>query len=257
MAQDLDDVSELNVSSLASNEEDPSEIIRRNERFYLPDDTMVIFKVENQLYKVHRYFFIRESAVFASMFTDCPPPGNGQDGDTDDKPIYLPSTTCCEFEALLEFLYYGMFKFKTLKKVNSVESVMIHSNSKGAVRDRNISRQKMEEKEEEEIFHLFAIADRYAFDNITKQLVAIIDANEVDIDPVRKLLIGSRHHDFRHWVPPAFDEIVKRSKALTVDEMRNLGYERLGEICSARESFLRNSCYEPSKETLSDVFYHA
>jgi hypothetical protein len=41
------------------------------------------------------------------MFADCPPPSDGQDGDTDEKPLYLPFTTCGEFEALLEFLYYG------------------------------------------------------------------------------------------------------------------------------------------------------
>jgi hypothetical protein len=145
-----------------------------------------------------------------------------------------------------------MFKFKIFKKVDSVGTVIVYKG--GRWRDVNVTRQKFEEKEEQEIFHLFAIADRYAFDNITKQLVATIDANDVDFDPVRRLLIGSKHDDLRHWVLPAFEEIVKRSKGLTVDEMRKLGYERLEEIYTARECFLRNSSFE---STLSEAFYRA
>jgi hypothetical protein len=109
-----------------------------------------------------------------------------------------------------------MFKFKNLKAVNSVATVIVHpSNVKLRPREVDVNRQKLEEKEEKEILHLFAVADRYAFDNIRKHLITVIDANEVDFDPVRKLLMGSEHNDLRHWVMPAFKEIVKRSKGLT------------------------------------------
>ena len=151
-----------------------------------------------------------------------------------------------------------MFKFKNLPTVNSVATVTVHpSNSKLRPRDVNINRQKLGEKEEEEILRLFAIADRYAFDSIRKHLVAIIDVNEVDFDPIQKLLIGSEHDDLRHWVIPAFQEIVKRSKGLTVDEMSKLGYERLAVIFTARERFLKEPHFEPSNEILSTAFYHA
>ena len=151
-----------------------------------------------------------------------------------------------------------MFKFKNLKTVNSIVTVIAHPSSvKLRPREIDINRQKLEEKEEKEIFHLFAIADRYAFDNIRKHLVTVIDANEVDFDPVRKLLVGSKHDDLRHWVMPAFQEIVKRWKGLTVDEMGELGYERLATIFTARERFLKNPYFDPSTVTLSKAFYHA
>jgi hypothetical protein len=151
-----------------------------------------------------------------------------------------------------------MFKFKNLKTVNSVATVIVHpSNVKLRPREVDVNRQKLEEKEEKEIFHLFAVADRYAFDNIRKHLVTVIDANEVEFDPVRKLLIGSEHNDLRHWVMPAFKAIVKRSKGLTVDEMSEMGYERLAAIFTARERFLKDPYFEPSSVTLSQAFYHA
>lgn len=150
-----------------------------------------------------------------------------------------------------------MFKFKNLKTVNSVAAVIVHpSNVKLRPRDVNVNRQKLEEKEEEKMFHLFAVADRFAFDSIRKHLVAVIDANDVDFDPVRKLLIGSEHDDLRHWVMPAFQDIVKRSRGLTVDEMRELGYERLAAIFTARERFFKDPYFEPSSVTLSQAFYH-
>ena len=101
--------------------------------------------------------------------------------------------------------------------------------------------------EEEKIFHLLDIADRYEFDSIRKQLVAIIDANEVHIDPIRKILIGCEHDDARHWVEPTFQEIVFRSDSLTEDEMHSLGFGRVAEICTAREQkFRANLGFNPS-----------
>lgn len=61
-------------------------------------------QVEDQLFKVHRYFLSRESQVFHWMFA-CPPRGDGQEGDSDDKPIRLPNVTPKEFESLLDFFY--------------------------------------------------------------------------------------------------------------------------------------------------------
>jgi len=171
--------------------------------------------------------------------------------------IYLKQCMHAEIN-LLWFIANRMFKFKNLTTVNSIATVTVHPhNSKLRPRDVSINRQKLEGKEEEEILRLFAIADRYAFDNIRKHLVAIIDVNEVDFDPVQKLLIGSEHDDLRHWIIPAFQEIVKRSKGLTVDEMSKLGYERLAVIFTARERFLKDPHFEPYNETLSKAFYHA
>ncbi|GBE83340.1 hypothetical protein SCP_0503880 [Sparassis crispa] len=75
-------------------------------KYYLEDD-LVIFVVENHLFKVHRYFLVRESDFFRTMF-ELPPGETPAEGQTDDKAIPLPGVTRREFECLLDFLYYGM-----------------------------------------------------------------------------------------------------------------------------------------------------
>lgn len=66
----------------------------------------LVYQVEDTHYKVHRYFLTRESSVFKAMF-DCPHPAEGQDGESDKKPICLPGVSCAEFEALVDFFYNG------------------------------------------------------------------------------------------------------------------------------------------------------
>jgi len=146
-----------------------------------------------------------------------------------------------------------MFKLKFLKKVDSDRPILLPTRARGA--KVTITSPEREDSEEK-IFHLFDIAERYAFDNITKHLVEIIDANEVHIDPIRKLLIGSKNSDLQRWVMPAFVEIVKRPNGLTLDEMRKLGLDRAAEICNAREHHLRSDYFNPSQVALSPVFYH-
>jgi len=150
-----------------------------------------------------------------------------------------------------------MFHLDFLKKVPTEATFTAHHSQKFRPYEVQVMQQKLEQHEEEKMFHLFDIADRYAFDNITKHLVAIIDANQLHFDPVRKMLIGSKHDDLRHWVKPAFDEIVKRSNGLTLEEMRNLGFERVSEICTTRERFYKEYNFDPSQPTLSEAFYHA
>ena len=58
--------------------------------------------MKNVLYRVHRYFFQRDSEVFAQMFTL--PPGK-QDGSSDDQPLHLEDQEPRDLEAFLSLLY--------------------------------------------------------------------------------------------------------------------------------------------------------
>ncbi len=64
--------------------------------------------MENQLFKVHRYYFVEGSEVFRGMFA-CPSPegerSQDPEGVCDEHPIPLPGVTVREFETLLEFFY--------------------------------------------------------------------------------------------------------------------------------------------------------
>ncbi|KAF9484047.1 hypothetical protein BDN70DRAFT_778375, partial [Pholiota conissans] len=145
------------------------------------------------LYKVHRHFFIRESEVLASMFS-CPSgPHDDQEGNCDTKPIYLPEVTSAEFEALLDFFYYGMLD-------------------------------------------LLSISLRYAFDNIIKEILVSIDVRrDGSIDPVTKVILALKHDVLRHWLLPAFHELLERPKSLTREEIEKLGPTKAAIISSKRE----------------------
>ncbi|KAL0065655.1 hypothetical protein AAF712_007296 [Marasmius tenuissimus] len=73
----------------------------RHSQYYI-DESMSIFLVENQLFKIHRHFLRQESPIF----------DKGQEGETEDRPIVLPEITCDQFVGLMDCFYKGTF-FKT------------------------------------------------------------------------------------------------------------------------------------------------
>ncbi|KAL0579426.1 hypothetical protein V5O48_002597 [Marasmius crinis-equi] len=73
--------------------------------FYIPEGNTVI-KVENTLFKVHRYILSRDGSAFEGMFSlDHIRSGTANEGDSDNNPIILHGDTPEEFRALLWSLY--------------------------------------------------------------------------------------------------------------------------------------------------------
>ncbi|KAJ3511809.1 hypothetical protein NLJ89_g3882 [Agrocybe chaxingu] len=201
----------------------------RSQKYYLPDNGMAIFKVEDNLYKVHRYFFIQESSVFQTMF-DCPNPVQGQDGESDTQPIHLPEVTRAEFEALLDFFYDGMFN-PLLKGVPMEQPVPF--NFLGTQQQPRL--QHVDVAIQKKLISLLSISLRFAFDRLTKEVITAIDSLGSGMDPIPKIQLALKHETLRNWVPPAFNALVSRSLPLTGDEMKALGPTRSSMICSQRE----------------------
>jgi BTB/POZ domain len=63
-----------------------------------------IFQVENDLFRVHRYFFIRESVVFRDILS-IPVTSDKREGDSDDNPIILEGIRSNDFKSLLWMWY--------------------------------------------------------------------------------------------------------------------------------------------------------
>jgi hypothetical protein len=66
------------------------------------------YQVENQLFKVHRHYFIQGSEIFRDMFSQastCEGASMVIEGISDDKPIVLSQVTVKEFKVLLRFFY--------------------------------------------------------------------------------------------------------------------------------------------------------
>ncbi|KAF8812598.1 hypothetical protein BYT27DRAFT_6408822 [Phlegmacium glaucopus] len=110
-----------------------------------------VYQVDDTLYKVHRYFLARESAIFQMMF-DCPHPTEGQDGENDEKPIYLPGVSC-------------------LRTFFTTERNVPKSNPRT-------------------FYDLLSISLRFELDRVTRKVVAYIDGCADDTDPVTKICLG-------------------------------------------------------------------
>ncbi|KAJ6462199.1 hypothetical protein C8R45DRAFT_1220639 [Mycena sanguinolenta] len=76
--------------------------VQDNEHYYSSGDSII--RVENTFFKTHKFHFIHNSPVFATMFTL--PSGNGNpEGLSDDHPIVLEGEKAEEFRAVLKYIY--------------------------------------------------------------------------------------------------------------------------------------------------------
>ncbi|KAJ7612315.1 hypothetical protein DFH06DRAFT_1109508 [Mycena polygramma] len=187
-----------------------SEKPRRNKKYHI-EDTMSVFLVGNQLFKIHRHFLVKESQAFEWMFL-CPPPAGGAEGTSDERPIALADVTPAEFEALLDFFYEEKFQ-----------------------RCRASMR---------EWINLLSISTRYDFQRLRDCAIDAIEHSKWpftlgsmhdNIDPVEQIVLAEKH-DIPHWLRIAYVQICERSDPLSESEARKLGYHTTALLARARET---------------------
>ncbi|KAF7320527.1 BTB domain-containing protein [Mycena chlorophos] len=76
----------------------------RHPEFYLKADPLCVIRVENTIFKVHRYLLTQASPVFASMF-ELPQGDLCVEGTSDEAPIVLAGDSAKDFGALMKYLY--------------------------------------------------------------------------------------------------------------------------------------------------------
>ncbi|KAG8889552.1 hypothetical protein FRB98_003821 [Tulasnella sp. 332] len=175
---------------------------QRHAEYYL-DDGNVIFQVEATLFKVHRFFFVRHSELFRSMFSLPSGDGKKEEGQCDEHPIHLPIVTAQDFENFLWIFYAPNFG----EYVAPVEKWC----------------------------SILGLATRWEFDGIRS--LAIRKLNEFpdgDIPPVDRLVIAHRFQ-LEDWLLKPYVSLVCRPAPLTVDEGKKLGLEDVILLCRARE----------------------
>ena len=62
-------------------------------------------QVENDLFRVHRHFFVRESVVFRYMLSIPSGSTAATEGLSDDKPILLQNVKSTDFECMMWMFY--------------------------------------------------------------------------------------------------------------------------------------------------------
>ncbi|KAF7303493.1 BTB domain-containing protein [Mycena indigotica] len=79
------------------------ELPQRNTDFYFESDTLCVIRVEQTLFRVHRYLLIQASPIFANLF-ELPQGNLVIEGTSDANPIVLPDSAA-DFASLLKYLY--------------------------------------------------------------------------------------------------------------------------------------------------------
>jgi hypothetical protein len=62
-------------------------------------------QVEDMLFRIHRFFFIRDSAFFRNKLPHSPSPGDSFKGSSDNNPLVLDDALKVEFERFLWVFY--------------------------------------------------------------------------------------------------------------------------------------------------------
>ncbi|KAI0697069.1 hypothetical protein C8T65DRAFT_662692 [Cerioporus squamosus] len=175
---------------------------RRDDEFYSRD---VIFQVEGVLFKVPRRPFEQESA-FKDTFS-LPSP-NGEEGLTDDNPIYLEGVTEEEFRPLLWVMLrpaYGAGRVLTTENWT----------------------------------HVLKLSTMWSFDSIREK--AIEELTRLVRAPVQRIALAREFH-VPNWIEPALLSLAQ-ADALSAGDLQQLGWDTAAKLFVVRESVgFTNAC---------------
>ncbi|KIP04823.1 hypothetical protein PHLGIDRAFT_36731 [Phlebiopsis gigantea 11061_1 CR5-6] len=189
---------------------------QQHPEFYFDDET-IIFLVEDCYFKVHRYFFQRDSEVFRAMFS-CPPGDKEPEGRTKETAILLPGVTKFEMTALLRFFYNGPF-LRMYESYNSW-SLKITTGEWAA---------------------LLSISTRFAFDKIRARAISVLAPSSHTfnlLDSVDAIVLALKH-DVPQWLETAYVLLTLRDEPLDDAEAAKLGLATTVRLARARERFWR------------------
>ncbi|RDX39959.1 hypothetical protein OH76DRAFT_1366938 [Lentinus brumalis] len=179
----------------------------RHSTFYMQDE-MIILRVENTLFRVHRYFLERDSTFFKDFFERTLGHGAGR---TDDTALRLKDVSRREFECLLHFLYNG---------------------AAGTPNDSILN-----------LVLLLSTASALAFPAARTHAISALDAASPPLDPVERVFLAEKY-TIPAWLRPAYVELCSRSHALEDAEAEVLGLQTTARLARAREAVLEEKVQE-------------
>ncbi|RPD60640.1 hypothetical protein L227DRAFT_575239 [Lentinus tigrinus ALCF2SS1-6] len=185
----------------------PEEPAVRHSTFYLEDE-MVILRVENTLFRVHRYFLERDSTFFKDFFQKMLGHGAGR---TDDTAVRLKDVSRREFECLLAFLYNGPSSAQSASILNLVL--------------------------------LLSTASALSFPAARAHAISALDAASPPLDPVERVFLAEKYA-IPAWLRPAYVALCSRAHALEDAEAEVLGLQTMARLARAREAVLEEKVKE-------------
>ncbi|TDL18028.1 hypothetical protein BD410DRAFT_775452 [Rickenella mellea] len=172
----------------------------RHEKYYLATGD-VVFKVENHLFRVHRYFFTRESPAFRDMLSMPCPVGSTLEGMTDDNPINLPGVKSVDFARFL-WVFYN-------PKYSSFDATI------------------------EEWTSILALAHFWQFDEAKELAVTKLD--KMYVPPVTKAVLARDYDVESDWALVAYATLGARDESITREEAGQLGFDAFVKLTEVRE----------------------
>lgn len=172
----------------------------RHRNYYITSADLII-RVEDTLFRVHRYLLIRDSAYFRERLPLLPPPGDQSKGSSERNPFVLFNTSKVEFERLLWVFY----------------------NPKYSLYDVDV----------EEWTSILKLANQWDF--VEAKALAVRKLQVLSIDPIQRILLYRKHAVHSVHLQGAFTELTIRDIPINADEGRELGLETVVQLADARE----------------------
>ncbi|PSR71710.1 hypothetical protein PHLCEN_2v12414 [Hermanssonia centrifuga] len=176
-----------------------TEKIRRHPKYYLNGGD-VHFLVEGYLFRVHRYFFERESAVFREKLGATPASGQAK-GSSDAHPFPLDNVRELDFSRFLWVFY----------------------NPKYSIYDANV----------EEWTSILRLAYDWRFAEVKRLACRYLE--KFEMDPVDKIELYQMYEVDKRLLIPSYISLVNRLEPLNIHEGRRLSLETALLLATARE----------------------
>ncbi|KAI9060019.1 hypothetical protein FKP32DRAFT_1595764 [Trametes sanguinea] len=181
----------------------------RHSQFYMEDE-MIILRVENCLFRVHRYFLERDSTFFKDFFQRTLVVGTPI-GKTDDTAVKLQEVSRREFECLLHFLYHGASNPQN----DSILNLVL----------------------------LLSTSTALSFPAARTHAISALDSASPPLDPVERVFLAEKYN-IPAWLRPAYVALCARAHPLEDSEAEVLGLQTTARLARAREAVLEEKVQE-------------
>ncbi|KAI0050764.1 hypothetical protein FA95DRAFT_1486672, partial [Auriscalpium vulgare] len=178
-----------------------NERILRHDQYYIHGGD-VIFRVENFLFRVHRYFFVRESAFFREKLPHPPPPGEFTKGSSDTNPFVLEDARSMDFNRFLWVFY----------------------NPKYSIYEADV----------DDWTSILKLAHQWSFPEV--KALALRELERLEMDPIQKIVVYHAYDVDRNLLVASYTALTARDEPISLDEGRELGLETSLQIARAREA---------------------
>ena len=173
--------------------------------------------MENNLYRVHRYFFTRDSTFFLEKLPHPPPPGEFSKGTSDNNPFVLEDTLKVDFERLLWVFYNEHVLHSSFPMFSNV----------------CFRKYSIYEADVEEWSSILKLAHQWDFLEVKD--FALRELEQLEMPALDKIILYHTHDIDRNLLQAAYTALTVRDESITIDEGYQLGLETALRLAHARE----------------------